>query len=319
MNVDDLHEAVSMDTAVIVYGATTNTGSALLNILNDCSKISDIYCITSKEIIPHYKIMTVVKRQHGDTSPPPFNRKYSRYVFVSLAPIWVAAQILKIWSEDHNEFLSLISHLVVCSSSSVETKKYSFDLKSQRLSIRLLRSELLIKTIAMQYSISINILRPAMIWGSTINQDDGNISVISTLLKRLPVVFLPQSTGLRQPIHFKDLSRLIACRIFNNAIQSDFNDKNCIETVGGNESFTVSEIFCILRDSLNRKLGFLNLPIIICIPNRLYYFLATPILLVLPDKYAAILRISSNMAGFTPVGSLTSSSHEVCFQDYIRS
>ena len=37
--------------------------------------------------------------------------------------------------------------------------------------------------------------------GMWVNLEDGNINIIISLMRKMPFVFLPSSSGMRQPIH----------------------------------------------------------------------------------------------------------------------
>lgn len=292
------------NTAIIVYGVSTCTGIALTEALTDCMDSTNIYCIASKVPYIYDQNITIAIRKRGDFTPPLFKRIYTRYLFVSLAPIWVTAQILESWSLEQPDLLRSISKIVVCSSSSAETKRYSFDLTSKQLSRRLLRSETLITTILEQFNIPLHIIRPTMIWGSTPNRPDGNISTITSAIQHLPVICLPNTTGLRQPIYYKDLANLILYRLLSKSRHFASAQKTSTETVGGDQLLTVYEILQAIKRKNSPKNRRLNLPIFISIPSRLYYFLALPVLLVSLRTFAAILRISSDMAGFTRLNSI---------------
>ena len=69
--------------------------------------------------------------------------------------------------------------------------------------------------------------QPTLIYGSVANLQDKNISKLVKIIKLLPIIFLPNKSGLRQPIHINQLAKVCLHFTKEMAFESN-NSKNII-------------------------------------------------------------------------------------------
>ena len=79
-----------------------------------------------------------------------------------------------------------------------QTKRFSFSNFDKNLVKKLVESEKSLKDICNQFEISLNIIRPSMIYGYGGSYKDKNLSKIIFLMRITPIIFLPKNNGLRQ-------------------------------------------------------------------------------------------------------------------------
>ncbi len=222
-------------------------------------------------------------------------------VWVSLAPIWNFSQFLLFIDKENNSLFQKIKVLIVCSSSSIKTKRYSFSKFDNHLVQKLIDSEKKIIKLCKENGIKLLIFRPTMIFGSYSKFLDSNISKIKKVLKFSPIVVTPKATGQRQPIHAKELAYFLFL-ICKNKI--NFAKNLTILEIGGDEELSYNRMILEIKRNLSKN-HFLKLPILIKIPNSLFYFILSPLLLISPKSYEAFLRISSNLNGFPKINKLS--------------
>lgn len=219
-------------------------------------------------------------------------------ICVSFAPIWKFSNFIKQKFYLNKNELKKIRVLLICSSSSSETKKYSSNSFDQLLNKNLLKSENVIKSICKELNIRLLIFRPTLIYGNFESYKDRNINKIIKLLKITPFIILPSESGLRQPIHFSQLSDCILKYCFNYENISLHNPNENILTLGGDHEMTYFDLIVLIRKELimANKLYYF---IIFRLPNRLFKLLFSPFILFSPKFYDAINRITVDLAGFT--------------------
>ena len=215
---------------------------------------------------------------------------------VSFMPIWTFSELLnKKYKNDQDE-LKNIELLIVCSSSSAETKKYTSNKFDRNLYQLLTQSENLIRKICNNLNIKLLIIRPSLIYGNLDLYRDKNINVIINILKILPFIFLPTNTGLRQPIHFSQLSDFILDCCLNPEKIGLVSNHNVI-SIGGDYEISYHDLLVLIRKELVIDNN-LNYFLIFKIPNRIFNFILSPLALVSPKIYDAVTRISIDLAGF---------------------
>ncbi len=115
---------------------------------------------------------------------------------------------------------------------------------------------------------------------------------------------LPES-GLRQPIHSSQLSAVAL------HMAEQFSGSVCGPSLpertplGGDSTLSYSSMISALQQAepaVDPARRCRLLPI----PNRLFFFLAAPLLLRTPRAFEAVLRMGANLAGFTPAHQLLS-------------
>lgn len=119
-------------------------------------------------------------------------------------PLWICAAPIWILPDYYNWLLACgIRRIVVLSSTSRFTKNTSSDTAELNTAKRLTDSECSLETWAATHQIEWIILRPTLIYGQG---KDKNISEIARFIMRFGFFpLLGTATGLRQPIHAKDV------------------------------------------------------------------------------------------------------------------
>ena len=221
------------------------------------------------------------------------------FVIISFAPIWLLSNFLRSILESNPNRLSNLKGVIACSSSSAVTKRFSGNTFDKELYSKLIKSEDIIIAISTQLEIPCKIIRPTMVYGRIGEKQDKNISKLLNLMRRNILLPIPSETGERQPIHAYQLAKVFKL-FFYKLCNNDLNyfDKTIL-SVGGDFNISYGEMLKAIRDSTEvsdsaRKCIF------IYIPNRIFFLLVSPVVLLSPRFYSALLRISANLSGFTP-------------------
>ena len=199
--------------------------------------------------------------------------------------------------EEHNlDKLKTLKGAVIYSSTSARTKQFAANIFDKNLSKLLISSENQILSIFKKYSINCIIIRPTIVYGVYKDLDDRNFIKIINLFKKLPFCIIPSQTGFRQPIHFSQLSKLTYLML-GKIIKHSSKDKIYqILEVGGDEEISYSELLkrlsTIASDNQNKKCRLMP------IPNKLFYFLLSPLLIIRPKFFESLYRIQSDLSGF---------------------
>ena len=98
--------------------------------------------------------------------------------WISFAPIWQFSVFLDWIYKYKKEYLSNLNGIVICSSTSLLTKRYSFNQFDKSLVSDLYESEKKISAIAKDLNLPLTIIRPTMIYGNSGNYKDNNFSII---------------------------------------------------------------------------------------------------------------------------------------------
>lgn len=172
-------------------------------------------------------------------------------IWVSLSPIWDFSQFLSLIEKENNALLRKIKMLIICSSSSIKTKKYAFSKFDKNLVQKLIDSENKIIKLCKESSIKLIIFRPTMIFGKYSKFIDSNISKIKKILKFSPIIITPKETGKRQPIHARELAYFLFL-ICKNKIKYD-NDLTVLE-IGGDEELTYNQMILEIKRHISKKI-----------------------------------------------------------------
>jgi hypothetical protein len=271
---------------VHIFGATTATGEYLKEKI--------------KYFFPGIKIFTY-SRNNSNTNHIDLNNvdakviNYKKdYVIINVSPIWLLSKFLEN-SVVNNTIKSNLKGIITCSSSSVITKRFSSNKFDKSLVRKLKISEEKVLKICTSNNIKYSIVRPTLIYGNSQNHNDKNIKFIIQLLSFTPFILLPRDTGIRQPIHAKQLSEALLKILIN--ICDDKNYKSEIISLGGDQELNYKDMIIKLLEKLPYKHP-ARKTIIFEIPNRLFFFLFSPLLIFKPKLYEAILRIGSDLSGF---------------------
>lgn len=220
-------------------------------------------------------------------------------IWISFGPIWLLAPFLAQLADHHPERLRGLLGVIACSSSSAITKRFAANRFDRELVAKLLAAEDQLLATCHRLEVTCRILRPTLIYGRVGPYVDRNLSRVAQLMRRLPLLPLPEHTGLRQPIHACQLAA-VALRLAQHGAGSGF-DCHIAERIalGGDSELSYTAMLQALLQALPpndpaRRCRLLPLP------SRLFHAAAAPLLLHSPKAFEAVLRIGADLAGFTP-------------------
>ena len=269
---------------VLVFGASSLIG----NYFIDTNRKYELVCF-SRKIKEHCFLDLEDETTFSDF-------KFENSFLVSFSPIWLIKKLIIKLEQCNLDTLKTLKGLIIFSSTSAITKKYSANEFHKKLSKKLISSENKILSLCKKYSINCIIIRPTIVYGDYKKFDDGNFSRIKNFLKKMPFCILPSRTGYRQPIHFSQLSKLT--NLYLNEF-STINSKevtNKLIEVGGDHELSYRDLISKLSSSSTsffRRKCFL-----IQIPNKMFYFLFSPLLIIKPKFFDELYRIQSDLSGF---------------------
>jgi hypothetical protein len=224
-------------------------------------------------------------------------------VWISFGPIWLFSFFFERLALHYPERLRGLRGLIACSSSSVLTKRFAFNSFDRDLATRLARSEDQLFSACNSLGVACRILRPSIIYGKIGCYDDRNFSRLLQVLRRVPLLPVPSNSGLRQPIHASQLAAValhFASQLAGSGWDSDLPERIAL---GGDTTLSYEAMIRALQQaqsSTDRARRCRLLPI----PNRLFFLLAAPLLLRSPKAFEVVLRMGSNLSGFTPAHKL---------------
>jgi hypothetical protein len=226
-------------------------------------------------------------------------------LWISFGPIWLFSSFLESLANDSPSQIYGLRGVIACSSSSVITKRFASNSYDRDLVSRLIAAEDRLLAICRQFNLSCKIIRPTIVYGKVGPYVDRNLSLLLMLMRRFPLLPLPLDTGLRQPIHATQLAAvaLSLVRHCSSGIQDPTSPHHIV--VGGDIELSYTTMLRALQHSLppsdpGHRCRLLP------VPNRLFYSLASPLLLFSPKAFEALLRISADLSGFTPSSQLLS-------------
>lgn len=282
-----------------LLGATSTTGIAFRNLIKLHLDKYKIFLYSSKA--KNYNSLNL-----KNFDEPNLLNKESASIVVSFAPIWFLSEYLEKVNKINPEIFSNVKGLIVCSSSSSVTKRFSSNNFDKKLSKLISNSEEKILSFSCALNIKSIIIQPSLIYGSTENLRDKNISRIVKLIKIFPLVFLPNKSGLRQPIHISQLAKVFFH--FTGEIANQNNSFNAYNNtkllVGGDEEISYAKMIDRLIKYLNKKNKIFFCKII-SIPDRVFLFIFSPLMLFSPKIFDAIQRLSANLSGFIKANYIT--------------
>ena len=220
-------------------------------------------------------------------------------IWISFGPIWLFAPFLEQLVRFHPERVAGLRGLIACSSSSVFTKRYAANAFDRQLVGRLTRAEDQLLSTCRNLQVSCHILQPTLIYGQVGPYRDRNLSCLLQLLRRLPLLPLPAYTGLRQPIHARQLAAVafrLAQDLGNRNVDPAFQERL---PLGGDVSLTYYAMLQALQQAQPSGDRSRHCALLL-IPGRLFYLLAAPLLLLSPKAFEAVLRMGADLAGFAP-------------------
>jgi uncharacterized protein YbjT (DUF2867 family) len=284
---------------ILLLGATTPTGAACLELASGRPVV-----VAGRRPPPGWPGDRFLSIELNGGSLPSAEALPQDALLVSFAPIWFLGPFL---AALHDSLAGMgrrlpMAAVVACSSSSVITKRFAANREDRRLVERLLRAEDSVEATCAKASIPCRILRPTLIYGQAGDRGDQNLSRLLQMMRRLPLLPLPAETGLRQPIHGRQLAAAALHLADGAARDPGKTDKHRL-TLGGDETLTYTTMLQRLqevarqRDPQDRAGGCRLLPL----PTALFHLLAAPLLPISAKGFEAVLRMEANLAGFTPV------------------
>ncbi|MCP9884185.1 hypothetical protein KBY97_03450 [Synechococcus sp. ATX 2A4] len=287
-------------TRIVLFGATTPSGDALLQqSLNDPSLELVVAGRRPQLNRPGVPFVPCDLRQPLQWPDPKGEGGETPQVWLSFAPIWELAPFLAALAAARPAALAAVRGVVACSSSSVITKRFATNSFDQALVRRLREAEELLERSCSALGLTNVVLAPTLIYGASGSYGDRNLSRLSRLMQRLPLLPVPALTGLRQPLHCSQLAAVTLSLARRLAAPSPSLQPPLPRqlAVGGDDTLSYGAMLERLRHTNG---GGALLPL----PPRLFYALAAPLLMLNPKQFEAVLRMGADLAGFTPAHQL---------------
>ena len=279
-----------------MFGSTTPVGNAFLKLLKD-NGYKDVYQYTRNI---NYKNQIYLNMERPEEFSPCKFQKSS--IIVSFAPIWITSQFLLGVIRSNPDFFKYIKKIIVCSSSSVLTKRFAFNKFDKELFSKLRDSEEIIVDICASLNIKYMIVKPTIVYGSFGNYKDKNFSRIINLMRWCPFIVLPSNSGLRQPISCRQLANVFFNLINNQKIFDSFKSSSLF--VGGDSILDYNKMLFLIKNS-TKKNDLARNCIFIKIPDYLFIFLTFPLSFFSLKFYESVLRIFADLSNFTPQSEIT--------------
>ena len=114
-------------------------------------------------------------------------------------------------------------------------------------------------------------------------------------------MIIPLRNGLRQPIHCSQLASVAIKKIedFLNSSKENFSKL----AIGGDKIINFEEMLCLIQSKYSQNNKLLRC-FIVKIPNRIFYFALSPIVILSPKLYESLLRINADLSGFIKVSNI---------------
>ncbi len=275
-----------------IFGSSNPSGQAFLNLISNKLPSSEI-CIFSRTNKNNF-----VDFDHASSYKPNSNEEY---VLVSFAPIWKIAYFLDQLFREKSSSLEKIKGLIICSSSSIVTKRFASNKFDKDLYHKLHDSEDKIAKLSKKLKKPLVIIQPSLIYGNVGEFKDRNINIIISLMRNMPFVFLPSNSGMRQPIHAFQLAEFVFLNYL--LIKEKTIKRKQKVLLGGDFIFSYETMLKKLQEALPENDKAKKCKIII-INRRIFSFLISPLNLISPKWFESLLRINSDLAGFEKVSKL---------------
>lgn len=289
-----------------LVGASTPSGHSLVEQWGRLPSRTGSLTLLSRdpaETLRHHQAQPALTSLQADlTDPAALCIQEQPSVILSLGPIWHLAPFLGQLFEQQPDQLRQLRAVIACSSSSAETKRFAANRYDKALVQRLTSAEEQLAELCRTHQLSGIVVRPTLIYGRSGPYQDRNLSRLIEMMRRLPCLPLPASSGLRQPIHCGQLAAVL----LHGALQThQLASRGTLTTLslGGDDCLSYESMLIRLQQALpegdrGRRCSLLRLP------NRLLTALAAPLALRSPSGYEALLRMGADLAGFTPVQAL---------------
>lgn len=282
---------------ISLFGANNPSGAYFLE------QCKDAQCITWGRKLHNRR--TSDNHIFCDLSNSSYDNTAKLYgVIVSFAPIWLLSKFLRdMYNKHPNVFLGL-EGIVACSSSSYLTKRFAFSKEDQDLATILDKSHQEVFSIAERLQVPCRIIAPTLIYGKKNDYYDRNVSVLIRTFRLIPIVFIPKVCGMRQPIHASQLAECVLHEARMITQDQCVNRDESIYCIGGDETIEYGVMLTRIKESL---------PIddagkrckIVRVPDWLFFFFVSVIILSKPKLAESLYRIKSNLSGFKQVHTVT--------------
>lgn len=284
---------------VLLFGAATPSGAALLEAALRLSGERQVVAAGRHSLRPELEQLASGGVLRVDLcDPQAFTAPSEPLWWVSFAPLWHLTPFLEHLRLQRPEQLRGLQGVVACSSSSALTKRFAANSFDRDLVRRLRDAEQGLASTCAALGVPCRILAPTLIYGQAGGYGDRNLSRLLGLMRRLPLLPVPACSGLRQPIHARQLARAALAVVR----QLERDGSSCalpaVLPLGGDESLSYTAMLERLRQAAPagdpaRRCHFLRLP------PRLLLWLAHPLLLLSPKAFEAMQRTQADLAGFT--------------------
>jgi len=287
---------LSSPLPLTVFGASTSTGQALIALAAGRPLVvagrRPLAGPTADAAPPAFLACDL--EAPTPAGPPPTG------VLVSFAPIWSFAPYLARLAASDPDAVARLRGVVACSSSSVITKRFATNGFDKDLVQRLQQSEESLMHICGSHGVPLRVLAPTLIYGQAGLVGDRNLSQLRTLLRRLPLLILPAASGLRQPIHCRQLAA-VALHLAERLPQEAGDPARPVRlALGGDDTLSYDAMLRRLQATSPAADPARRCRLVL-LPPRLFQTLAAPLLLLSPKSFEAVQRIGADLAGFTPV------------------
>lgn len=288
-------DAQDPERMICLFGSRTTTGNEFIKALKRSGNQFSLIIYSRKREPGYHQLDLTESRTFRTLSKTSFHTKTT---LVSYSPIWLFAGFLERVSAQNPQDLNTVNTVLACSSSSAETKAYSFNDFDKNLSKKLKLAEQSIFKICEQYSINCIVIRPTMIYGNSGSFSDNNVNKLRKLVDTALIIPMPKNSGLRQPIHASQLagaSLKIICKA-NELNPSSSRHKELL-SLGGDEILSYSEMLRRVA-SLNHNGDTRKKINIFLVPKNIFFALALPTLFISQKTFEAICRICADLSGF---------------------
>ena len=280
-----------------LFGVTTTTGKYLEKKICSRKDIFKFIGYSRKNL--SYKFIDFNSDKISITS--------KNNIIISCAPIWEFVNYINKIKKFNKKPLKNINAFIVCSSSSVITKRFSFNNFDKELVKKLNSAEQKLIKICQELKIKCIVIRPTLIYGCFNGYSDNNLRLLVKIMRSFPFIFFPKNSGLRQPIHASQLADAIFYLLETRIISKKNNNYDSeIINIGGDEELKYRSILIKLKNNFPKK-DSIKRCLIIEIPQLIFIFFTLPIFLFSPKAYEALMRLNSNLSGFLKVSNLINS------------
>ena len=224
-------------SSILLFGASGAVGRFLLPRLSPAHQVVPVSRTASVQVPGWLK----ADLNNADVNWP------TAEAAISLGPLDAFAQ----WLERRRD--PALRRIIALSSMSAVSKSESDDPAERDLAARLIAAEQRLRDVGAQRGIAVTLFRPTLIYGAGI---DRSLAPIARFAQRWRVLPIPiGATGLRQPVHARDLAAACASALENSATH------DITYELGGGERLAFEEMIRRLRRCVTGPVVSLPIPI----------------------------------------------------------